>query len=112
MIGPQFIGYGELQALSPYNLPYMTFTPIEAPYVGARVNGRMANRMDRTKHVNMFINRFYKDGDLDDIGITRALVDAVDMYANGEILETRNVLFDIVAAIDRFTEEYGMAGLR
>ena len=62
--------------------------------------------MDGTRRASRFINRFYKDGELDDIGITRALVDAADMYANGEILETRDMLCDIVRAIDRFTEEY------
>lgn len=62
--------------------------------------------MDGTRRVNRFINRFYKDGELDDVGITRALISAVDMYANGEVLETSDILRDIVNAIDRFSEEY------
>ena len=57
---------------------------------------------------NKYINRFYKDGELDDREIIIALVDALDMYDNGEIIEVRDTLAQIVNAIDRFTEEYNI----
>ena len=53
-----------------------------------------------------FVNRFYIDGELDDPEIITALLDAADMYANGEIIETRDMLAEVIRAIDRFTCEY------
>lgn len=47
-------------------------------------------------------NRFYKKGELDDYGILGALTDAHDDYSNGEIVEARDLLEEIVFAIDEF----------
>ena len=53
-----------------------------------------------------FHNRFYKDGELCDAQIEIALIQAVNDWQDGAILEMRDTLVDIVSAIDRFVEEY------
>ena len=40
--------------------------------------------------------------ELDDNAIINALKDAIDMYENGEILEMRDLLLDIIESIDEF----------
>lgn len=52
-----------------------------------------------------YVNRFYADGQLADTEITLALSQAAEMYENGELLEVRYLLAEIIQAIDRFTEE-------
>lgn len=51
-------------------------------------------------------NRFYKNGELQDIKILKALAYAHDDYDNGAILEVRDLLAEIVEAIDEFTLDY------
>ena len=52
--------------------------------------------------------RFLKNGELEDKKIVAALRKAADDYENGEIVEVRNLLMEIVDNIDEFmwnTEE-------
>lgn len=49
--------------------------------------------------------RFFKKGKLEDKKIEAALRKAADNFANGEIVETRDLLADIVNAIDEFAEQ-------
>lgn len=51
------------------------------------------------------MNRFYKDGMLRDTEIALALVNAATEYENGELLEVRDTLADIVSAIDMFSDK-------
>ena len=46
--------------------------------------------------------RFYKNGELEDKKIVEALRKAADAYENGELIEVRDLLQDIVDAIDEF----------
>lgn len=46
--------------------------------------------------------RFYKNGELKDKKIVEALRKAADWYEDGAIVEVRDLLQDIVDAIDEF----------
>ena len=46
--------------------------------------------------------RFYKNGELKDKKIVEALRKAADDYENGALIETRDLLLEIVDAIDEF----------
>lgn len=48
--------------------------------------------------------RFYKNGELQDKKIVAALRRAADDYENGEIAEVRDLLVDIVNAIDEWED--------
>ena len=50
--------------------------------------------------------RFIKNGELLDAEILKALKSAVADYEDGAIIEARNILVDIINAIDKFTEQY------
>lgn len=50
--------------------------------------------------------KFYKNGELEDKEIVKALIQAAADYENGEISEVRDLLAEIVVAIDKFEEEY------
>ena len=47
-------------------------------------------------------NRFIKAGELKDKKIVAALSQAVEDYENGAIIEVRDLLLEIVEAIDEF----------
>ena len=47
---------------------------------------------------------FIKNGELQDKRILTALQTAARDYENGEIIEVRDLLIDIVAAIDEYSE--------
>ena len=49
--------------------------------------------------------RFYRDGKLEDREIESALHQAADDYANGELIEVRDLLQEIVDAIDEFESD-------
>lgn len=49
-------------------------------------------------------NRFFDNGKLKDGEIITALSDAADTYDNGEIIEVRDLLAEIVYAIDEFCD--------
>lgn len=51
------------------------------------------------------MNRFYKNGRLSDTEIAIALSDAVNEYENGEVIEVRDKLAEIVSAIDLYIKE-------
>lgn len=48
--------------------------------------------------------RFYKNGKLKDKQIVAALQQAADDYDNGEIIEVKDVLIDIINAITEFED--------
>lgn len=50
--------------------------------------------------------RFLKHGELEDIEITKALREAADDYEDGAISEVRDLLVEIVNAIDEWTINY------
>ena len=50
--------------------------------------------------------RFFRKGNLEDKKIVAALKQAADDYENGEILEVKGVLIDIINAITDFEQEY------
>ena len=50
--------------------------------------------------------RFFKNGQLKDKEIVKALQQAAIDYDNGEIAEVRDLLVDIVQAIDEFDNQY------
>lgn len=52
--------------------------------------------------------RFFKNGELQDKKIIEALHKAADLYEDGAIAEVRDLLVDIVSAIDEF--DNGMEG--
>ena len=52
-------------------------------------------------------NQFYKNGELKDKKIVAALKKAADGYENGEIAETRDILVEIVQAIQEWEEYNG-----
>lgn len=53
-----------------------------------------------------FCSKFYENGELKDHEILNALKNAVDQYENGEIIEVRDLLCDIVEAINEFDKNY------
>ena len=48
--------------------------------------------------------RFFKNGKLKDKEIEAALHKAADDYANGELIEVRDLLLEIINAIDEFAD--------
>ena len=50
-------------------------------------------------------NRFYNKGNLKDKKIVEALKQAAIQYENGEIIEVRDTLYEIVEAIDDFEND-------
>lgn len=52
------------------------------------------------------MNCYYKNGKLLDQKIVVALQRAAKDYENGEIIEVRGVLWEILMAIDEWTENY------
>lgn len=50
--------------------------------------------------------KFFKNGQLKDKEIVKALQQAAVDYDNGEIAEVRDLLVDIVQAIDEFDNQY------
>lgn len=48
--------------------------------------------------------RFFENGELKDEKIEAALRRSADDYANGEIIEVRDLLLEIIGAIDAFVE--------
>lgn len=48
--------------------------------------------------------KFYKNGKLADREIVAVLRKAADDYENGELIETRDLLLDIINAIDEFSD--------
>jgi len=50
--------------------------------------------------------RFINNGELKDEKIILELHRAADQYQNGELSEVRDLLMEIVDAIDEFTEEW------
>lgn len=53
-------------------------------------------------------SQFYANGELNDSKIIEALNEALCCYENGELLEARETLADIVKAIDEFDRSYRM----
>lgn len=51
-------------------------------------------------------SKFYADGELKDEKVIEALTQAKEMYENGEIVETKEVLTEIVKAIELFEKNY------
>ena len=51
-------------------------------------------------------NKFYSKGELKDKKILEALKKLPEQYENGEIAEVRDVMEEIVFAIDEFESEY------
>lgn len=51
--------------------------------------------------------KFFKKGTLEDKKIAAALRKAADDYENGELVEVRDLLVDIVNAIDEFADREG-----
>ena len=49
--------------------------------------------------------RFFKKGQLEDKKIVAALHKAAENYENGEIIEVRDLLQEIVNAIDEFEDQ-------
>lgn len=52
------------------------------------------------------MSKFFKKGELQDKKIIAALKQAADDYENGEIAEVRDLLVEIVKAIDEFDKNY------
>ena len=52
------------------------------------------------------MSNFFKKGELQDEKIAAALRQAAEDYENGEILEVKGVLIDIINAITEFEQEY------
>lgn len=50
--------------------------------------------------------KFYKNGELEDKEIVKALIQAASDYENGEISEVRDLLADIILAIDEFEDNH------
>ena len=50
--------------------------------------------------------RFFENGELKDGEVTMALSDAAEMYENGEIMEVRDLLEEIIQAIDEWVIYY------
>ena len=51
-------------------------------------------------------SKFYANGELKDEKILEALAQAKEMYENGEIVETRDLLAEIIKSIDQFEKNY------
>ena len=51
-------------------------------------------------------SKFYANVELQDEKVIEALVEAKEMYENGEIVETRDLLAEIVKAIELFEKNY------
>ena len=51
-------------------------------------------------------SKFYAGGELKDQEIIEALAQAKEMYENGEIVETRDLLAEIIKSIDQFEKNY------
>ena len=51
------------------------------------------------------MSKFFKKGELQDKKIAAALRQAADDYENGEIIETKDVLIEIINAITDFENE-------
>lgn len=49
--------------------------------------------------------RFFKNGELEDKKIIAALHQAAEDYENGELIEVRDLLLEIINAIDNFDPE-------
>lgn len=49
--------------------------------------------------------KFYKNGELQDKEIVAAIRKAADSYENGELIEARDLLQDVVDAIDEFESD-------
>lgn len=61
----------------------------------------------RIYHINQYLMEveemeFIKNGELDDKKIIYALRKAADNYENGELIEVRDILLEIINAIDDF----------
>jgi len=52
-------------------------------------------------------NKFYSKGELKDKKILEVLKKLPEQYENGEIAEVRDVMEEIVFAIDEFEKNYG-----
>ena len=52
------------------------------------------------------MSKFFKKGELQDKKIITALKQAADDYENGEIAEVKDLLIDIVKAINEFEANY------
>lgn len=52
------------------------------------------------------MSKFFKHGELQDKKIVTALHKAAEDYENGEIIEVKDVLIDIINAITDFDDEY------
>lgn len=50
------------------------------------------------------MSRFFKNRELDDAKIKRALRKAIKDYENGEIIEVKSILVDIINSITDFEE--------
>lgn len=50
--------------------------------------------------------KYYKQGQLEDEKILDAMLRAMMNYENGALIEARDLLADIVNAIDEFTRQY------
>lgn len=51
------------------------------------------------------MSKFFKNGELKDKEIAKALREAANQYENGEIVEVKDVLIDIIEAIGEFEDE-------
>ena len=52
------------------------------------------------------MSKFYRKGELQDKKIVEALEQAAKDYENGEILEVKGVLIEIINAITEFEQDY------
>lgn len=52
------------------------------------------------------MSKFFGNGELQDAEIVEALRKAAEDYENGEIVEVKDVLIDIIIAINHFESEY------
>ena len=60
---------------------------------------------ERRKERGRMTTNFYKNGKLKDKEIVSALRQVADQYENGELIEVRDLLQDIVDAIDEFESD-------
>lgn len=56
------------------------------------------------------MSKFFKKGELQDKKIVAALHQAAEDYENGEIIEVKDVLMEIINAITDFEVEYNKDG--
>ena len=73
-----------------------------APYWKARMKTGIEAVQNRGEKMN---NRFYNKGNLKDKKIVEALKQAAIQYENGEIIEVRDTLCEIVEAINDFEND-------